>query len=332
MRVCEMKYVLWILCVNLLIADTVSAQDADRLLRRANRYFAPLPEVMPGAEKDSAEKIALGKKLFFDPRLSINDQQSCSSCHRLENGAAGVDNLPVSPGARGDRGTRNSPSVLNAGLQRRQFWDGRAENLVEQAKGPILNPIEMAMPDEQTVVKKISAIDEYREAFTRAFPEASPAISYHNIAEAIAAFERTLLTPSRFDDFMNGDTSALTEAEQRGMASFIKVNCVSCHDGPLLGGVAFEKLGQEAPYANQADLGMYEQTKSEADKMVFKVAQLRNIALTAPYFHDGSISTLDEAIRQMATLQLGEELSREEVADISRFLHALTDKGREKRE
>lgn len=320
---------LWILCASLL-AGNANAEDADRLLRRANRYFAPLPEVMPGAEKDTPEKIALGKKLFFDARLSINDQQSCSSCHRLENGAAGVDNLPVSPGAKGDLGTRNSPSVLNAGLQRRQFWDGRAENLVEQAKGPILNPIEMAMPNEQAVVTKISGIEEYRTAFSKVFADSKPAISYHNIAEAIAAFERTLLTSSRFDDFMNGDTGALTEAEQRGMASFIKTNCVSCHDGPLLGGVAFEKLGQKAPYANQADLGMYEQTKNEADKMVFKVSQLRNIALTGPYFHDGKVETLDEAVQLMAKLQLDVELSKEEVSDISHFLRSLTDKTREK--
>ena len=318
------------ICASIFLSSTVFADDADRLLRRANRYFAPLPEVMPGAEKDTAEKIALGKKLFFDVRLSINDQQSCSSCHRLENGAAGVDNLPVSPSAKGDLGTRNSPTVLNAGLQRRQFWDGRAENLVEQAKGPILNPIEMGMPDEQTVVNKISGIDEYRKAFAEVFTDVKPAITYHNIAEAIAAFERTLLTPSRFDDFMNGDTSALSEAEQRGMASFIRANCVSCHDGPLLGGVAFEKLGQKAPYANQTDLGMYEQTKSDADKMVFKVSQLRNITLTGPYYHDGKIATLDEAIQQMAKLQLGVELSSEEVADISQFFNALTDKAREK--
>ena len=129
---------------------------------------------------------------------------------------------------------------------------------------------------------------------------------------------------------MNGDTSALSEAEQRGMASFIRANCVSCHDGPLLGGVAFEKLGQKAPYANQTDLGMYEQTKSDADKMVFKVSQLRNITLTGPYYHDGKIATLDEAIQQMAKLQLGVELSSEEVADISQFFNALTDKAREK--
>ena len=156
------------ICASIFLSSTVFADDADRLLRRANRYFAPLPEVMPGAEKDTAEKIA-----------------------------AGVDNLPVSPGAKGDLGTRNSPTVLNAGLQRRQFWDGRAENLVEQAKGPILNPIEMGMPDEQTVVNKISGIDEYRKAFAEVFTDVKPAITYHNIAEAIAAFERTLLTPSR---------------------------------------------------------------------------------------------------------------------------------------
>ncbi|MCW8963859.1 MAG: c-type cytochrome [Gammaproteobacteria bacterium] len=325
-----MKPVILIVTSLLLVTTTALAGDAELLISSANRTFAPLPASMPGSENDSPARIALGKKLFFEKRLSVNDQQSCASCHRLEDGFAGVDNLPTSPGARNETGTRNSPTVLNAGWQDSQFWDGRAEDLVEQAKGPILNPIEMGMPDEQTVEKKIRGIAEYQDAFATAFPEDKPAITYQNIAEAIAAFERTLITPSRFDDFMNGDANALTESEQRGMKEFIKQDCKSCHDGKLIGGETYEPLGKEHPYENQADQGIYELTKNEDDRMFFKVAPLRNVALTAPYFHDGKIQTLDEAVRKMAKLQLDIELTDQQANDITNFLKALTDKNREK--
>ena len=324
------KNTTWLLTTTLLLTTAnVFADDVDLLMSRANRFFSPLPQTMPGSENDTPERIALGKKLYFEKRLSINDKQSCASCHKLENGIAGVDNLPTSPGARGEKGTRNSPTVLNAGWQDSQFWDGRAEDLVEQAKGPILNPIEMGMPDEQTVEKKIRKIAEYQDDFAKAFPGEKTAITYQNIAEAIAAFERTLITPSRFDDFMNGDAAALSEAEQRGLRAFMKIDCKSCHDGKLLGGETYEPLGKENPYENQTDQGMYTLTKDEDDRMFFKVAQLRNVALTAPYFHDGKIATLDEAVRKMGKLQLDEELTDQQVADITSFLKALTDKNRE---
>jgi len=325
-----MKHTIWIVITFLLLATTtVFADDADLLIRRANRYFGPLPDTMPGAENDTPERVALGKKLYFEKRLSINDTQSCASCHRLEDGFAGVDNLATSPGARGEQGTRNSPTVLNAGWQDSQFWDGRAEDLVEQAKGPILNPIEMGMPDEPAVEEKIRGIAEYRTAFAAAFPGAEPAITYQNIAEAIAAFERTLITPSRFDDFMNGAADALSAVEQRGLQSFLKIDCQSCHDGKLVGGETYEPLGKEHPYENQADQGMYTLTQDENDRMFFKVAPLRNVALTAPYFHDGKIQTLDEAVRTMAKLQLDEQLTDQQVSEITSFLKTLTDKNRE---
>ena len=324
------KNSIWLLATALLLVITNTfADDVDLLMSRANRFFSPLPQTMPGSENDTPERIALGRKLYFEKRLSINDKQSCASCHILENGFAGVDNLPTSPGAKGDMGTRNSPTVLNAGWQDSQFWDGRAEDLVEQAKGPILNPIEMGMPDEQTVENKIRKITEYQNDFTKVFPGEKQAITYQNIAEAIAAFERTLITPGRFDDFMNGDATALNEVEQRGLKAFMKLDCKSCHDGKLLGGESYEPLGKENPYENQADQGMYTLTKDEDDRMFFKVAQLRNVALTAPYFHDGKIETLDEAVRKMGRLQLDEELTDQQVSDIVSFLKALTDKGRE---
>jgi len=326
----KINNIIWPLTVCLLLATADAfADDVDLLISRANRFFSPLPESMPGSENDTPERIALGKILYFEERLSINDKQSCASCHILEDGFAGVDNLPTSPGTRGEKGTRNSPTVLNSGWQDSQFWDGRAEDLVEQAKGPILNPIEMGMPDEKTVVQKIQGIAEYPSAFTKAFPGDKPAITYQNIAEAIAAFERTLITPSRFDDFMNGDAAALSKLEQRGLNTFLKIDCKSCHDGTLLGGETYEPLGKENPYENQADQGIYTLTKDENDRMTFKVSPLRNVALTAPYFHDGKIGTLDEAIRKMGKLQLDEELTDQQVNEITSFLKALTDKKRE---
>ena len=329
-----MKYIIGLFTTGLLIsANTCFASgtdDFERLVKKAERDFIALPEKMPGSENDTAERIALGKKLFFETRLSINDSQSCASCHRLNDGFAGVDNLPTSPGAEGKLGSRNSPTVLNAGWQSSQFWDGRADDLVEQAKGPILNPIEMGMPDEKTVEKKIRAIAEYQAAFKKAFPDSKPAITYQNIAEAIAAFERTLRTPSRFDDFLNGDRNALSQLELQGLKTFIKLDCRQCHDGVLLGGESFEKLGKKRPYENQSDQGMYEVSKEEDDRMFFKVAPLRNVALTAPYFHDGKIATLPEAVRTMAWLQLKKKLTDQQVNEIVSFLKALTDKNREK--
>ena len=313
------------LCLILLTVGA-AADSSDRLMRKAKRYFSPLPASMPGSENDTAERIALGVKLFFDKRLSINDTQACASCHRLENGAAGVDNLPLSPGAEGQLGTRNSPTVLNAGWQKSQFWDGRATDLADQAGQPILNPIEMGMPSEQAVIDKLAGLPEYPEAFTKAFPDAEPALSYANLREAIAAFERTLRTEARFDDYLRGDATALSAQEQRGLKAFISVNCVRCHDGPLVGGTLHETLGTEAPFHNTTDQGRFEATGEDKDRMVFKVSQLRNVALTGPWFHDGSGSDLGEVVRIMAHIQLDRELKDQQVEDIVAFLNSLNGK------
>lgn len=310
----------------LVTTSSIAADKPDRLMRKALRYFEPLPVTMPGAENDSPLRVELGRKLYFDKRLSINDTQSCASCHRLENGGAGVDNLPTSPGAEGQIGTRNSPTVLNAGWQKSQFWDGRARDLADQAGQPILNPIEMGMPSEQAVIDKLSAIPEYNASFSAAFPASQPALSYANLREAIAAFERTLRSEARFDDYLHGDATALNDSEKRGLKRFMSVNCVRCHDGPLLGGILNEKLGKEAPYHNLEDKGLYEVTGKDEDWMVFKVSQLRNIAVTGPWFHDGSGHDLAEVVRIMARIQLATELEDDDVDDIVAFLGALTGK------
>ncbi|PVV05872.1 MAG: hypothetical protein B6D77_17575 [gamma proteobacterium symbiont of Ctena orbiculata] len=306
------------------------ADKTDRLIRKANRYFAPLPETMPGSENDTPARIALGKKLYFDKRLSINDTQACANCHPLTEGRAGMDKLPRSPGARGELGDRNTPTVLNAGWQIAQFWDGRAENLAAQAREPILNPIEMGMPDEESVVNKLSALAEYSDAFSTAFPDDTPPLTYENLAEAIAAFERTLRSESRFDDFLRGEKTALTPQEQSGLGAFIKRNCIRCHDGHMLGGTLIEKLGVYQDFHNTEDQGKYRVTGDEEDRMMFKVASLRNVAVTGPWFHDGSGETLEDSIRIMGRIQLDVELKEDEISNIAAFLGALTGRALEK--
>jgi len=231
------KSLLSLACAALLIVtQAASAQDVSAIRSQANIFFKPLPSSMPGSENDSAEKIALGEKLYFETALSVNNTQSCNSCHFLDQGKkAGVDNLRVSPGAiEGKEGTRNSPTAWNAGLHFVQFWDGRAADLKEQAEGPILNPVEMATPDEATAVSNLKKAG-YDAEFNKVFGT-KDALTYSNIAEAIAAFERTLITKDRFDDFLKGDDKALTEEELVGLQKFISFGCIACHTGLLLGG------------------------------------------------------------------------------------------------
>ncbi|WCL51390.1 cytochrome-c peroxidase [Leptospira sp. GIMC2001] len=297
------------------------------LQKKAKANFGLLPDKSPGSENDTQERIALGKKLYFDTILSENKTQSCNSCHNIEGKAGGVDNLPTSPGAFGKNGDRNSPTVLNASLHFVQFWDGRAKDLKEQAKGPILNPVEMAMPNEKEVISRLSQDEEYPGLFAKAFPKEKNALTYDNLAESIAAFERTLITKDRLNDFVSGDHRAINSDEQAGLEAFIANGCTSCHNGVALGGNSFRKVGQVHPYKTD-DMGRYAVTKKEDDKFLFKVPSLRNIAITGPYFHDGSVKTLEEAVKLMAYHQLGKELDDKEVESIVKFLGTLTDKER----
>ena len=308
-------------------AEVTSTPNPGELRQRCSPMLTALPAQMPGAEKDTPAVVKLGRTLFFDVRLSANNSQSCNSCHAVDKGRGGVDNEATSPGAFGKRGGRNSPTVLNAGFHTTQFWDGRAGDLVAQAKGPILNPIEMAMPSEQAVVDKLSAIPEYRTSFAKAFPGEARALTYDNIARAIAAFERTLVTRDRFDDFLKGADRVLTAEELKGLDTFVSIGCAACHNGPLLGGNSYQKLGLINP-AKVEDVGRYGVTKDEDDKFKFKVPSLRNISLTAPYFHDGSKGKLEEAVKEMAWLQLDRKLTDVEVKALTAFLNALSDKER----
>jgi cytochrome c peroxidase len=302
------------------------SKESLELQKKAKSALGVLPDKMPGSDKDTADLVSLGEKLYFDNRLSVNDSQSCNSCHNVKDKKGGVDNKPTSAGAFGKNGDRNSPTVLNAGFHIAQFWDGRAATLADQAKGPILNPGEMAMPSEKAVIEKLSKT-EYPELFAKAFPEEKEKLTYDNLAKAIAAFERTLKTSDRFDDWLKGDLKALSPAEEKGLATFIEVGCVGCHYGATLGGTSYRKLGERNEYKTQ-DLGRFNVTKNEAEKFFFKVPSLRNILLTGPYFHDGSIATIEDAVKKMGYHQLNKELSDEEVKSIVTFFGALTDKSR----
>lgn len=304
------------------IFDPITDEDK-KLLEEASLNFEPLPNV----EVDKLDGVAkarvyLGKKLYLDPRLSTNDMISCNSCHRLD--AFGVDNEPTSPGHEGKRGERNSPSSFNAFLHIAQFWDGRAKDVEEQALGPILNPVEMGMASDKDVIKKLKAIPDYVSEFKTAFPSEKSPLKYRNIGIAIGAFERTLVTPSEFDDYLRGDIRALSSTERQGLKKFMEIGCVTCHNGSAVGGGMYQKLGAVEDYPGNHDVGLYGVTKNEDDKFFFKVPSLRNVAVTGPWFHDGSITDLDEAVRIMGRYQLGVTLSEEDVSDIRAFLESLT--------
>lgn len=294
---------------------------ADELQSRAAALFRPLPAEMTSEQRPITEaKVSLGRMLYFDTRLSKNQELSCNSCHDLTR--YGVDSEPTSPGHKAQRGGRNSPTTYNAALHIAQFWDGRAADVEEQAKGPVLNPIEMAMPDASAVVKVLKSIPGYAPAFAAAFPGEADPITYDNAAAAIGAFERRLLTPSPFDRFLAGDATALTTEQRTGLATFMDVGCTTCHNGVGIGGGMYQKLGLVKPFET-ADTGREEVTGSPADKFMFKVPSLRNITETAPYFHDGKVVTLDQAIRLMGEHQLGRSLTDAQVGEIRSFLGSL---------
>jgi cytochrome c peroxidase len=247
---------------------------------------------------------------------------SCNSCHALDT--YGVDGRAVSPGVQGQLGRRNSPTVFNAAGHVAQFWDGRAASVEEQAKGPILNPAEMGMPSAAAVIERLEAIPGYRAAFAAAFPGDANPVTYDNVGRAIGAFERGLVTPSRWDAFLGGDAAALTPPERDGLATFVGLSCTACHRGAYVGGEMFQKVGLVEPWPEQGDSGRYVVTQQRGDLLVFKVPSLRNIERTGPYFHDGGVATLDEAVRRMARYQLGRELGDAETGSLVTWLKALT--------
>jgi cytochrome c peroxidase len=307
--------------------DGDSSKHYDDLLQDKLGAFAVLPSKSVSEKNlSTAEKIALGHVLYFDNRLSKDQKISCNSCHNLKT--FGVDNLPTSPGDAGKNGERNSPTVLNASLHTMQFWDGRAADVEEQAGMPILNAVEMAIPNEKYLIDRLAAIDLYKTMFKAAFPNDANPINYGNLKNAIGAFERELLTPSAFDKYLAGDKSALTLEEKKGLLVFTSKGCTACHSGALLGGNAFQKFGVTANYweytkSKIIDKGLGAKTGKEADNYMFKVPSLRNITKTGPYFHDGSVADLSEAIKIMAKVEVNQDLTPEEMASIVSFLGSL---------
>lgn len=306
----------------LLAAFTGSAMAQADLTEAFLPMFKPLPAEVASPDNDLSDaRVNLGRQLYFENRISKGEKLSCNSCHKLD--AFGQDNLPFSPGHEGKLGGRSSPSTYNAALHIAQFWDGRAPSVEEQAKGPVLNPVEMGAPSEDFVIKVLKSMPGYVEAFKAAFPGEADPITYNNFGKAVGAFERKLLTPSKWDAFLKGNKDALSAEEKKGFATFAKTGCVTCHNGAGVGGHMFQKLGLVKEWPGLKDNGRSDVTKNEGEKYFFKVPSLRNITETAPYLHDGSVKTLEEMVKMMAEYQLAKKLTDEETASIITFLKAL---------
>lgn len=325
-----MKKYLFIFFIPVIIAcknehKEVKENDYEDLHPTATTFFQPISSLE--LEEPDADKVLLGKYLFFDTRLSGEGNISCNSCHNLKT--YGVDNERFSPGdAPGTVGGRNSPTVFHAALHKMQFWDGRAAHVEEQAGGPILNPLEHNIKDEQQLVNRLKEVELYQELFTKAYGDKDP-ITFNNLTNAIGAFERTLIPESRFDKYLEGDQSAITQQEKKGLKVFIDAGCITCHSGPAMGGQMLQKFGLFHDYwkhteSEDVDLGLYDISERESEKYFFKVPGLRNIVHTAPYFHDGSVADLNSAVKIMGKLQRNVDLTDEEVNDIVAFLGSLS--------
>jgi Cytochrome c peroxidase len=311
----------------LLIAAPSKSQEEP--LTKARQYFSPLPKDFFTKENsvyNNPKVINLGKMLFFERRLSVNDNISCATCHAIEYYGSAPAKKQMGVIKFQDRHT---PTVLNSAGQFVQHWIGNRKDVEDQAIQSLTGPAAFGNKSLEDVEDKISKIEGYVKLFKEAFPNDSKPISGKNIAIAIGAYERTLTTPSRFDEYLKGNTKALNQKEKKGLITFIEVGCVACHNGPLVGGNSFQKFGVVAPYweytKNQSiDEGRYLVTKKEEDKYVYKVPSLRNVALTPPYFHDGSVEKLEDAVKIMAKVQLGKDLTNEDIDNIVAFLNALT--------
>lgn len=307
-------------------ATVLSAQGS--LLQRAKAVFAPLPKVMQSADNPvTPEKARLGKMLFYDTRISVDGTVSCLKCHWINLYA--TDGLPRAIGNHYTVNPRNAPTVFNAAGQIAEHWIGNRTSVEDQAKQALIGPPSYGLPSYDDAEKRLQAIPGYRPLFERAFPGESNPVNADNFAKAVAAWERTLVTPSRFDAFLQGEASALSSEEQTGLTAFIETGCAGCHRGAYVGGQAYAKFGITQPYANlthsqEVDVGRFAVTGKEEDKYVFKIPVLRNAEMTAPYFHDGSVAGLADAVTTMAQLQLGVTLDEARRSSLVAFLKSLT--------
>lgn len=317
------------------VFSLVSADDGEaELLARAQAVFKPLPESAATPDRPlTPERVELGRALFFETRVSTDGKQSCAQCHQPM--FYGTDSLAFSVGQKGTLLPRNVPTVFNTALQFAQHYGGNRVDVEDQAVRAFPSKLAYGHDDLAGGEALLRAIPGYRAMFEKAFPGEQDPVTAQNWGLAIGAFERTLLTPSAFDQYLKGDTSAISANAKRGLETFIGVGCAGCHSGVLLGGQMFQKFGITQNYweltgsTEQAllkgrDKGRFHETKDEADAYMFKVQQLRNVAVTPPYFHDGSVQTLPEAVRIMAKLQLGRDLNEADVSDIVAFLQTLT--------
>jgi cytochrome c peroxidase len=303
-----------------------SAEDS--LLDRARNFFAPLP-ANAGTDKYpiTPERVELGRQLFFETRAASDGVVSCAKCHMPTY--YGTDALAVSVGNSGKTVPRNAPTVFNTALQFVQHYGGNRQDVEEQALRALLSPLAYGNTDYAQAEARLRAIPGYRPLFEAAFPGQAEPVTAQNWSIAIGAYERALLTPAPFDRYLEGDEGALSDEAKRGLDKFMTVGCVGCHNGVVVGGQMYQKFGLTQDYWNlthsaKVDKGRFNDTKNEADTYIFKVQQLRNVAVTPPFFHDGSVATLGEAIRVMAKAQLGRDLADNDVADIEAFLHSLT--------
>lgn len=310
-------------------AESEAETPTDARLERARALFGtPEPDTTTDSAEVEAARVELGRMLYYETRLSKNHDLSCNSCHDLQN--YGVDvrtedgrRIATSLGHKGAFGDRNSPTTFNAFLHVAQFWDGRAQDVEEQAKGPVLNPVEMAMPDEDYAVRVLRSIPGYRPKFEAAFPGEDDPITYDNFAKAVGAFERKLITPAPIDDYLAGQKEALNEKQLAGLDLYME-RCAACHMGEGFGGSIFQKLGLMKPYETR-DPGRAKVTEKAADEQVFKVPSLRNIAETAPYLHDGSIDSLEKMVAIMAEHQTPQgALTDAQLSELVAFLKSLT--------
>ena len=293
------------------------------LLLRARRLFSPVPTRMDGSRPaPTPAQIDLGRVLFYEKQLSQNNTMSCNSCHDLRFGY-GADGRPTSPGAVSGRGTRNAPTVYHAALHQSQFWDGRSPDVEDQAQFPVLNVVEMAMPSPAEVEKRLRASLEYEKLFRAAFPQDPNPVRWPRVLQAIGAFERGLVTPSPFDRYLEGEEQVLDSSQSRGLEHFLRLGCADCHNGPALGGLNLHKLGRKQPFASQ-DRGRFTVTHKASDDGVFKVPSLRNVCETAPYFHDGGVRKLEEAVGLMAKHECGQNLTPQQLGELCDFLTSLT--------
>jgi cytochrome c peroxidase len=323
----HLRLVLLVLAVTVLAWGHAWAADP-ALRTQAQALFKPLPKVMESPDNPvTPEKIALGRLLFFETRVSVDGTVSCTRCHLVS--LYGTDALPKAVGALGRPNPRNSPTVLNAAQEFVAHWRGDRKSVEDQATQALVGPPSFGNPDYASAMAKLKALPDYPALFTKVFPGEPDPVTPSNWGKAIGAFERTLVTPSPFDAYLAGNSTALSPAQEAGLREFVQTGCTTCHNGVGIGGSMFQKFGLVEDYwkatgSAQIDKGRFDVTQNPADTYVFKVPSLRNVVRTPPYFHDGSVSTLSEAARVMARVQLGRTLTDTQITSIVAFLESLT--------